>query len=66
MKIEKIRKTIEELRSNFDGKDSEIAKWLSNYIDCRNELCERCGKYKSVGGCDGCRYEKEDLYEQYR
>ena len=38
----------------------QLAEWLSDYIDCRNELCEKCGKYRSVGGCDGCKFEKED------
>ena len=26
--------------------------------DCRNELCLRCGEYKTahLGSCDGCRW----------
>ena len=32
-----------------------------DYLDCRNELCLRCGEYKQrhLGACDGCRW-KED------
>lgn len=28
--------------------------------DCRNELCQRCGKYHTahLGSCDGCRWKK--------
>ena len=27
--------------------------------DCRNELCLRCGEYKTkhLGSCNGCRWE---------
>lgn len=30
--------------------------------DCRNELCLRCGQYKTahLGSCEGCRWEKVD------
>ena len=29
--------------------------------DARNELCQRCGRYKEAhkGACDGCRWRKE-------
>lgn len=28
--------------------------------DCRNELCLKCGKYRTAheGSCDGCRWKK--------
>lgn len=28
--------------------------------DCRNELCLRCGEYKTahLGSCDGCRWKE--------
>lgn len=31
----------------------------SDFRDCRNELCLRCGRYteKHLGACDGCRWE---------
>ena len=30
----------------------------SDYRQCRNELCLRCGDYKQrhLGACDGCRW----------
>ena len=29
------------------------------FKDCRNELCLRCGEYKTahLGSCDGCRWK---------
>lgn len=32
----------------------------SNFRDCRNELCLKCGEYKRkhLGACDGCRWEE--------
>ena len=31
----------------------------SDFRDCRNELCLKCGRYteKHLGACDGCRWE---------
>lgn len=31
----------------------------SDFRDCRNELCMKCGRYreKHLGACDGCRWE---------
>ena len=30
----------------------------SEYENCRNELCYKCGEYKNrhLGACDGCRW----------
>lgn len=30
--------------------------------DCRNELCLRCGEYKTahLGSCDGCRWKERE------
>lgn len=32
-----------------------------DFRDCRNELCLRCGEYKTrhLGSCDGCRWREE-------
>lgn len=34
----------------------------SDYRDCRNELCLRCGDYKQrhLGACDGCRWRADN------
>jgi len=31
----------------------------SEYDNCRNELCYKCGEYKNrhLNACDGCRYK---------
>ena len=31
----------------------------STLLDCKNELCYRCGNYKEehLGKCDGCRWK---------
>ena len=33
---------------------------LLSIADCRNELCLKCGKYKTAheGACDGCRWKE--------
>ena len=32
----------------------------SDYENCKNELCYKCGEYKNrhLGACDGCRYKE--------
>lgn len=34
----------------------------SDFRDCRNELCIKCGAYtqKHLGACDGCRWRTYD------
>ena len=34
----------------------------SDFRDCRNELCLKCGQYreKHLGACDGCRWGVDD------
>ena len=38
----------------------EIQKLTEELIQCRNELCLRCGNYKEAhkGACDGCRFKE--------
>ena len=35
---------------------------MRDNADLRNELCLRCGKYKTAheGACDGCRWERKE------
>lgn len=46
-----------------DRLDPDFAKALeelkTNFHDCRNELCYKCGKYKTahLGSCEGCRWK---------
>lgn len=39
---------------------SAISELYENLVDCRNELCWRCEKYKQAhkGACDGCRWKE--------
>ena len=38
----------------------EFAKLKRDLKDCRNELCLRCGQYKTahLGSCNGCRWRE--------
>lgn len=46
-----------------DRLDPDFATALEDlkiaFRDCRNELCEKCGKYKEShnGACDGCKWK---------
>lgn len=68
MKIEKIREAIKNLKNvpriddEQDDVNKQLAEWLTDLIDCRNELCLLCGKYEHAhkGACNGCRFENEE------
>lgn len=40
-----------------EGADA-IEELRTDLKDCRNELCLRCGQYKTkhIGSCEGCRW----------
>ena len=44
------------LDPDFANASREVVETLK---DCRNELCNLCGKYKEEhnGACDGCRWK---------
>jgi len=48
--------TPEARRSEPDELNSKLRR---NLKDCRNELCLRCGEYRTahLGSCDGCRWK---------
>ena len=50
--LARIRKLVVEAKADHD-------RLLSELRDCRNELCLRCGEYKTahLGSCDGCRWK---------
>ena len=50
--LARIRKLVVEAKADHD-------KLMSELRDCRNELCLRCGQYKTahLGACDGCRWK---------
>ena len=40
--------------------DKSIIELYENLVDCRNELCWKCGQYRNAhkGACDGCRWKE--------
>lgn len=50
--LARVRKLIVEAKADHDRLVSELR-------DCRNELCLRCGQYKTahLGSCNGCRWK---------
>jgi len=51
--------TVEELTVLKALADAKIERLERDLRDCRNELCLRCGEYKTkhLGSCNGCRWE---------
>lgn len=49
----------EFLDEDFAEAVYEAAEIVKNYKDCRNELCYKCGGYRSIEAfvCDGCRWK---------
>lgn len=49
------KEAYEEMRDLFEATKR-------NLKDCRNELCLRCGQYKTahLGSCDGCRWRADN------
>ena len=57
--------TLPELIIKLNLADSQIERLIEeterlrrDLKDCRNELCLRCGQYKTahLGSCNGCRW----------
>lgn len=51
-KLNHIKQLIIEMKAERDVLSRDLK-------DCRNELCLRCGQYKTkhLGSCDGCRWK---------
>lgn len=51
------RRGVWQMVSDFPASDVVP---LSDFKDCRNELCLKCGQYKTahLGSCDGCRWKE--------
>jgi hypothetical protein len=43
----------------------EIKELAAELMDCRNELCLKCGRYhdRHMGACDGCRWKDMDKWK---
>lgn len=61
--MNKYEKAIEHLKENVtaDNVDDIVMfkKLLTEFKDCRNELCYHCGSYTKahLGACEGCRWK---------
>ena len=53
--------TAEELTVLKALADAKIERLERDLRDCRNELCLRCGEYKTkhLGSCKDCRWEMD-------
>ena len=49
---------IGELLDLVDSLKERVESLKTDLMDCRNELCLRCGQYKTahLGSCNGCRW----------
>ena len=50
---------IGELLDLIQDLKARVESLKANLKDCRNELCLRCGQYKTahLGSCEGCRWK---------
>ncbi len=53
---------IGELLDLVDSLKARVESLKTDLKDCRNELCLRCGQYKTahLGSCNGCRWRASD------
>ena len=51
---------IGELLDLVQDLKARVESLKADLKDCRNELCLRCGEYKTahLGSCDGCRWKE--------
>lgn len=57
--ITDIELTIERLKDAKAKLEDAYKVILRDLCNCRNELCLKCGEYKTkhLGSCDGCRWK---------
>jgi len=51
---------IESLQAQLLQKTQQLAASQRRAQDARNELCQKCGRYREAhnGACDGCRWKE--------
>ena len=54
------RKIVTDIQQDLKKYEPDRMQAESDFHDCVNELCLRCGQYKQEheGACDGCRWLK--------
>lgn len=58
MAVWQVKGELVSLRHNLGFYKDRLYTLAVEMDDCRNELCQKCGKYKDAhgGACDGCRW----------
>ena len=56
--LEEIKKKEVDMGIRIATLKAEVKNLKSELKDCANELCLKCGSYKTqhLGSCDGCRW----------
>lgn len=57
--MSELDKFLERTKQDSIDKMIEIVNLKANLKDCVNELCLKCGQYKTqhLGSCDDCRWK---------
>lgn len=57
---ERHEKAVDDLLLEIHKREAYISRLRSEFKDCVNELCLKCGSYheEHLGACDGCRWLK--------
>ena len=58
LRLSETKDMSKEEREERDFILNELISAETLFRDCRNELCERCGRYKNAheGACDPCKW----------
>lgn len=54
------RQIVDDIKRDLEKHEPDMMAAQSDFHDCVNELCLRCGSYHEEhnGACDGCRWLK--------
>ena len=58
--IDELLDLVQDLKTSLTELRAEHERTVQDLQVCRNELCLRCGSYRTahLGSCDGCRWRK--------
>ena len=62
-KYAELKRAIEDFGEHDIAMLVKFKDYLSKESDMKNELCQKCGKYKQshLGTCDGCRWNESEV-----